>query len=155
MGKAGWWRQRLDGEGEWRCGYAVRKGGCKDFFFFSERAGGLPAPVSNPATITLLACSAVPLFFFIQATYHNRQATWGHQKRSLSEPHCVLNLPAYTRPLTLSCWREPKKSQRHHGSYKCTCGTLAKIINQQWRIFLKSLLVNLHLRGYSKSLQFI
>lgn len=81
-GKVAWWRRG------WRGGFAVRKG-YKDFF--SKRAGGLPAPVWNPATITLLACSAVPLFFFIQATYHNRQGTWGHQKRSLSEPHCVLS----------------------------------------------------------------
>lgn len=100
----------------------------------SKRARRLPATMWNPATITLLACSAVLLFFSIQPTYHDRQGTRGCQSPIV---WLTLNLLPFTQPLTLSCWCEPEKNQRHHGSSKYTGGTHNgqnwKRINQHWR----------------------
>lgn len=108
----------MAGPGEVGVNRCEEGGRVQKLFFFSPwkswRASGSRLKSSHNYSISMLSCA--PLFFFIQATYHNRQGTWGHQKKSLSEPHCVLSPqppslhPAIDSQLLTGAREKPKAS---------------------------------------------
>lgn len=148
MGKAGWWRGRSDGERGWRGGYAVRRlWGCKDFF--SERAGGLPAPrlkSRHNYSISMLSCASVFLYSsnLSQPTRHMRPS----EKEPVRAPLCPqpsTSLPSPSHWLSAVDGSQ-RKARGIMGAASALVAlvvidkTLAKRINHQWWMQTKLLI---------------